>query len=680
MQFKSFGIVPSASTNLENQRLKGLCSGVIPEKKLQPFINLCISKQRKIGALLSPTFHDMRILFAPALIFCLLFSGLHAVGQVSHLRHRVAIQGDNFVIDGKPFQIVSGEMHYARIPRKYWRDRLEKARAMGLNTISTYVFWNIQEPKPGVYDFSGNRDIAAFIRMAQQEGLYVILRPGPYVCAEWDLGGLPSWLFANPKMVLRSSDPAFMVPAKRWLMRLGKELAPLQASRGGPIIAVQIENEYGSFGHNRKYMRQIRDALVEAGLGEVLLYTADGAEELANGTIPGVQAVVNFGPGDAQNAFAALRRFRPNEPLMAGEYWDGWFDHWGQKHNTTNAAQQVKDLSWILSKGYSVNLYMFEGGTSFDFMNGANLEKEYEPDVTSYDYDAPLDEAGRPTAKYFVFRRAIVRHDLGRKLPPVPPATPVISIYDISLTQAVSLWDTLPSPVISKRPQHMEMLGQSYGYILYRKHLAGPVTGNLVLTKLHDYAVIFLDGKKIGTLDRRLNQDQLAIAIPAAGARLDVLVENSGRVNYTRAIREERAGITQSISLNGVPLTGWHIYRLPMTNPARLRFTAAPANGPAFYRGSFRLASVGDTFLDAKSLGKGAIWVNGHPLGRFWNIGPQRTLYLPGVWLHKGQNEVVVFDLYGKPHRTLQALDHPILNELAPIAIHNPGSSPLRKE
>lgn len=680
MQFKSFGIVPSASRNRENHLLKGLRTGVIRENGLRSSINLHVSKQRKIGAQLPLTFHDMRILLAPALIFCLLLGGLHAVGQASHLRHRIAIQGDNFVIDGKPFQIVSGEMHYARIPRKYWRDRLEKARAMGLNTISTYVFWNIQEPKPGVYDFSGNRDIAAFIRMAQQVGLYVILRPGPYVCAEWDLGGLPSWLFANPKMVLRGNDPAFMVPAKRWLVRLGKELAPLQASRGGPIIAVQIENEYGSFGHNREYMRQIRDALVEAGLGEVLLYTADGAKELANGTLPGVQAVVNFGPGDAQKAFAALRRFRPNGPLMAGEYWDGWFDHWGQKHNTTDTAQQVKDLSWILSKGYSVNLYMFEGGTSFGFMNGANLEKDYEPDITSYDYDAPLDEAGRPTAKYFAFRSVIAHHDPGRKLPPVPPAAPVISIHDIPLTQSVLLWDTLPAPVISKHPQPMEMFGQSYGYILYRKHLAGPITGDLALTKLHDYAVIYLDGTQVGTLDRRLNRDRLAITVPEAGARLDVLVENSGRVNYTRAIREERAGVTQSISLNGRPLTGWQIYRLPMTNPKQLRFTAAPASGPSFYRGSFRLASVGDTFLDTKGLGKGAIWVNGHPLGRFWNIGPQRTLYLPGVWLHKGQDEVVVFDLYGKSDRALQALDHPILNELTPIATHNPGSSPLRKE
>jgi beta-galactosidase len=579
--------------------------------------------------------------------------------------HRVSANRSNFLIDGKPFQIISGEMHYSRVPRAYWRDRLKKARAMGLNTISTYVFWNLHEPRPGVYDFSGNNDIAAFIRMAQQEGLYVILRPGPYVCAEWDLGGLPSWLLADPKATLRSRNPRFMVPAQRWLMRLGKELAPLQASRGGPIIAVQIENEYGSFGSDHEYMREIRDAIVRSGLGEVLLDTADGSGELPNGAIPGVQAVVNFGSGEAQSAFAALKKFRPDEPLMAGEYWDGWFDHWGQPHHTTDTAQQVKDLAWILSKGYSVNLYMFEGGTTFGFMNGANMDGDtYHPDTTSYDYDAALDEAGRPTPKYYAFGGVIARHDAGRRLPPIPAPTPIISTAKIPLTQSASLWDALPKPIESMQPKAMEENGQSYGYILYRKHIDSAARGNLELSGLHDYALVFVNGRQAGTLDRRLHQGSLAIAIPAPDAHLDILVENTGRVNYGPAIRTELAGITQSISFNGRPLTGWQIFPLPMKKPAAERFTEDRAIGPAFYRGTFRLSQIGDTFLNTAGLGKGAIWVNGHALGRFWSIGPQRTLYLPGAWLRRGTNEIVVFDLFGRPGKTLSALDHPILNGL----------------
>lgn len=579
--------------------------------------------------------------------------------------HRISTNQTSFLIDGKPFQIISGEMHYSRIPRAYWRDRLKKARATGLNTISTYVFWNIQEPRPGLYDFSGNNDIAAFIRIAQQEGLYVILRPGPYVCAEWDLGGLPSWLLADPKAVLRSQDPHFMKPVRQWLMRLGKELAPLQASRGGPIIAVQIENEYGSFGSDHQYMREIRDAIVKSGLGEVLLYTADGSDELSNGAIPGVQAVVNFGPGNAQSAFAALKKFRPNEPFMAGEYWDGWFDHWGQPHHTTNTAQQVKDLSWILSQGYSVNLYMFEGGTTFGFMNGANIDGDtYHPDTTSYDYDAALDEAGRPTSKYYAFRSVISKHDPSRKLPPVPAPTPIVSIPKIRLTQSASLWSVLPKLIESVQPKPIEDFGQSCGYVLYRKYVASAARGNLMLGDLHDYAVVYMNGHQMGTLYRGLHQSSLPIAIPAGRAQLDILVENTGRVNYGPALRTEQAGITQPILFNGQPLIGWQIFSLPIEKPETLQFTAKQASGPAFYRGTFQLSRIGDTFLDTSGLGKGAIWVNGHALGRFWSIGPQRTLYLPGAWLLNGTNEIIVFDLFGRPGKTLAALDHPILNNL----------------
>ena len=333
-----------------------------------------------------------------------------------------------FLLDGKPFQIISGSMHYARIPRAYWRDRLRMAKAMGLNSITTYVFWNWHEPERGVYDFSGNRDVAEFVREAQQEGLYVILRPGPYSCAEWDFGGFPAWLLKDPNMVVRSRDPQFLAAAQAWLMQLGKQLAPLQIGNGGPIIAVQVENEYGSYGKDHAYMEDIHQMLVDAGFTKAQLYTADGADEIPNGSLPELPAVINFGPGNAQKDFAKLKQLRPDGPMMTGEYWDGWFDHWGAPHTADTPDQQAKDLDWMLRQGYSVSLYMFHGGTSFGWMNGANSDgKTYEPDVTSYDYNSPLDESGHPTPKYYRFRDIIAK-DTGIKPPPVPAAPPTMTL------------------------------------------------------------------------------------------------------------------------------------------------------------------------------------------------------------------------------------------------------------
>ncbi|HUJ32627.1 MAG TPA: glycoside hydrolase family 35 protein [Candidatus Acidoferrum sp.] len=579
-------------------------------------------------------------------------------------KHTFGIEDRKFVLDGKPFQIISGEMHYERIPPEYWRDRLKKARAMGLNTISTYVFWNIHELKPGTYNFSGQYDVAAFIRDAQEEGLYVILRPGPYSCAEWDLGGFPAWLLADPDIVLRSGDPKFMVPATRWLKRLGEELAPLQITRGGPIIAVQVENEYGSFDKDKQYLAGVRDALVNAGLGEAMLYTADGPEELPDGTLPDLSAVVNFGPGEAPQAFKTLANFRPDQPLMAGEYWDGWFDQWGRKHAATDAVQQEKELDWILDQGYSINLYMFHGGTSFGFMNGANLDKAYLPQTTSYDYDAPLDESGRPTKKYFAFREIIAKHRPGMVLSPVPASAPTISVPPIQLKEASPLWENLGPPVMSDSPKPMEALGQSYGYILYRARVTGPIQGELSIHELHDYAEVFVDQKLAGVLDRRLSQDSLRIHAGASEVTLDILVENTGRINFTKALRTDRKGITESVSLDGREVHGWEIYSLPMRSLQSVRFRKQPMSGPAFYRGTFNLSKIGDTFLDTRTLAKGAAWVNGHPLGRFWSIGPQQTLYVPGPWLRTGENEIIVFDLQGRPNSTVRSLPKPILDEL----------------
>lgn len=579
-------------------------------------------------------------------------------------RHSIRLEGNQFMLDGKALQVISGEMHYARIPRAYWRDRLRKARAMGLNTISTYVFWNLHEPTQGTYDFSGQLDVAEFIREAQQEGLHVILRPGPYVCSEWDLGGLPAWLLADPKMELRSNQEAFVQAAGKWLKRLGQELAPLRVTRGGPIIAVQVENEYGSFGSDTAYMSRIRDLIAEAGFDGAILYTADGPSELPSGTLPDLPAVVNFGPGYVEQAFAALHKLRPNGPLMSGEYWDGWFDHWGETHNVTDAEQEAQELEWMLSRGYSVNLYMFEGGTSFGFMAGANYGKAYEPDTTSYDYDAPLDEAGRPTQKYSLFRDVILRRSHGAEFPPVPDSIPVIEIPAFKLTESASLWKNLGRAVESVQPKTMEQIGQAYGYILYRTRVDGPAKGSLTVNEVRDYATVFVDGYRVGTLDRRLNQNSIPIEIPPGPRRLDILVENLGRINFGPQLRDDRKGITQSVTLDGRELGGWKIYPLPMNDPGSLDFSTGAAARPAFYRGTFRLKRAGDTFLGVSSLGMGVAWVNGHNLGRFWNIGPQQTMYVPGVWLKKGRNEVIIFDTRDDTDVTLVGRLQPVLNRL----------------
>src|SRR5271157_3336230 len=338
----------------------------------------------------------------------LTFSSSAALAQQHAVPGSFAVHEGQFLLNGKPFQIISGEMHYTRIPRAYWRDRFRMAKAMGLNTVTTYTFWTAHEPRPGVYDFTGNNDVAEFIREAQQEGLYVILRPGPYVCAEWEFGGYPAWLLHDPKMVVRTLNPAFIAAADRWLHHLGEELAPLQIGNGGPIIAVQVENEYGSFGSDHAYMEQIHHLLLSSGFDRAMLYTADGASQLEKGSLPELPAVINFGGGDAKSEFAILAKVRPTGPRMCGEYWDGWFDHWGAEHHVTNAAKEAAELKWMLEQGYSVNLYMFHGGTSFGWMNGANSNgKDYQPDTTSYDYDAPISESGELKPKFFLFRDVI---------------------------------------------------------------------------------------------------------------------------------------------------------------------------------------------------------------------------------------------------------------------------------
>ncbi len=573
------------------------------------------------------------------------------------------IEGRQFLLRGKPFQILSGELEYARIPRADWRDRLRKVHALGLNTITVYVFWNLHEATPGTYDFSGQNDVAEFLREAQEEGLYVVLRPGPYVCAEWDLGGYPAWLLKSHEMLLRSSQPAYIEAARRWILRLGKELAPLQASRGGPILAVQVENEYGSFAvdeDRQRYLEQVRQMVVDAGFGESLLYTADGGEELSKGSIPGVFAAVDYGTGDGERSLALLRAFRPEAPVYVAEYWDGWFDHWGAEHQRTDAVKQEAEIRAVIERGDSINLYMVHGGTSFGWMNGANSDlHSYQPDVSSYDYDAPIDEAGRLRPKYFALRSMIaeVTHHAP---PPVPEPEPMITLPEMRLTASRSLWSGLGKGTQSATPLSMEDLDQAYGYMVYRTRIPA-VEGSealLRLDALHSYARVYLDGELAGVIDRRLGQSTLML-MTRPGQRLELLVENSGRVNFTTQIRTERAGIPGEVWLNGKVLREWEIIPLPLEKRPTEGFAMQDCRGPCFYRGEFKVGTVGDTYLNTAQLGKGVVWVNGHLLGRFWDVGPMGSLFLPGAWLHAGSNEIIVLDLNGGMSAVIRGDDHP---------------------
>jgi beta-galactosidase len=600
------------------------------------------------------------------LLLALIVSGI-ATAQPPG-RHTFTAANGQFQLDGQPYQILSGEMHYPRVPRAYWRDRFQKARAMGLNTITTYVFWNIHEPRPGVYDFTGQNDVAEYIREAQQEGLNVILRPGPYVCAEWDLGGYPSWLLKNHNLTLRSDDPTYIAAMNRWFTRLAKEVSPLLVQHGGPIIAVQVENEYGSFGDDHAYMEAVKSALLKSGLAapETLLYTADGAEQVPKGSLPELPAVINFGSGDAKQAFAAFKKLRPDGPFMSGEYWAGWFDHWGEHHHTTEAAANAAEYEWMLRQGYSVSMYMFHGGTSFGWMNGANSNgQNYEPDTTSYDYDAPLNESGQPTAKFNAFRDAIT-HVTGKTPSALPPLT-AAGIYPVdSHPQAASLWRNLPKPVESHKLLTMEDLDQSYGYILYRTHLTAVDGGDLVIDGLHDYAQIYLNEKLIGTLDRRLDQSHLTLPAMKAPATLDILVENTGRVNFTKVIRTERKGIIGSVTVAGSQPEQWQIYSLPMNNLGALKFSSDSCQGPCFYHFTMNVPTgsggggqkAEDTFLNTHGLSKGMVFLEARPLGRFWDVGPEFSLYTPGPWLHPGANAIFVFDLRGTAAESLNTIDH----------------------
>jgi beta-galactosidase len=575
------------------------------------------------------------------------------------------VQGDEFQLDGEPFRFVSGGLHYFRVHPGQWQDRLRKARLLGLNSIDTYVPWNLHQPSADQFRLDGGLDLRAFLRLAQAEGLHVLLRPGPYICAEWEGGGIPSWLLADPDIRLRTSDPRYLAAVDTYFDQLLPHLVPYLSTRGGPVLAVQVENEYGAYGEDAGYLSHLVTGLRRHGV-DVPLFTCDQPGDLARGSVPGILSTANFGSKVSQG-LGALRDHQPTGPLMCTEFWNGWFDRWGGVHVTRDVADAAADLDELLSAGASVNLYMFHGGTNFGFTNGANDKHTYRPTVTSYDYDAPLDEAGDPTPKYAAFRGVIARH---APVPdaPVPEPSKKLNVLDIPLTQVSPLFgslDRLGRAVSSHTPLTMESLGQSFGFVLYETALTVGGPALLNVGSVRDRAQVFVGGQPVGVLEREKHERALTFTVPPGGAMLSLLVENQGRVNYGEAIHD-RKGLIGAVTVNGAELTGWTNRPLPLDDLGGLVFASAeaPAVGPAFHRGEFTVDEPADTFLDPAGWTKGNAWINGFPLGRFWSRGPQRRLYVPGPALRSGTNEVILLELEATARQTVDLRDSPDLGPL----------------
>ena len=586
-----------------------------------------------------------------------------------------------FLLNGKPFVVKAAEVHYPRIPRPYWEHRIQMCKALGMNTVCIYVFWNIHEQKEGQFDFTGNNDVAEFCRIAQKNGMYVIVRPGPYVCAEWEMGGLPWWLLKKKDIKLRERDPYFMERVKIFEQKVGEQLAPLTIQNGGPIIMIQVENEYGSYGEDKPYVSEIRDCLRSIYGKELSLFQCDWSSNFEKNGLDDLTWTMNFGTGaNINDQFRRLGELRPNAPQMCSEFWSGWFDKWGARHETRPAKDMVEGMDEMLSKGISFSLYMTHGGTSFGHWAGAN-SPGFAPDVTSYDYDAPINEYGHATPKFWELRKMMAKYNDGKKLPAVPKAPmPIITIPKFELKTFAEL---LLAPGKEDRGalKTFEEMDMGWGMMLYSTTLPDIPTQSVLTAEMHDFAQVFIDGEYIGKVDRVKNEKSLTLPPVKKGQKLLILVEGMGRINFGRAIKDFK-GIVGDVTISAEvdnnevtwkPREWWQcatddsyetaVNTLRLTANSNIN-KATEKSKRGYYRGYFNLKKVGDTFLNFETWGKGQVWVNGHALGRIWSIGPQQTLYVPGCWLKKGKNEIIVLDIVGPKEAVVWGQAEPELNKL----------------
>lgn len=566
------------------------------------------------------------------------------------------IKSDSFYFDSKPLRILSGAIHYFRTLPPYWEDRLIKLKGAGLNTVETYVPWNLHEPREGEFNFEGLCDVERFITAAGELGLHVIVRPSPYICAEWEFGGLPAWLLQNEGIDLRCADKTYMGKISAYYKELLPRLAKHQCTRGGPVIMMQIENEYGSYGNDSEYLSFLEKEMRANGI-DVPLFTSDGEQmfHLTGGTLPHIFKVINFSTADPSDSFNSLKEFQPNMPIMCGEFWMGWFDHWGENHHAGEeaVAKFRSGAEGLLKMGASFNLYMFHGGTTFGYMNGANtLGTMYQPDVSSYDYDCGLDEQGNPTKKYYILRELIEKYT-GKLEPinlPAPPETEAFG--KVRLTQKAELFTQLEklSGGVKKSAaiKPMEYYGQNYGFIHYRTKVRPVGETDVRLIDVHDRAHVFIDGKKQGIIYRNDEDESIDYNFEKPETTLDIFVENMGRVNFG-ALLKDRKGITEYVVVGGQKQFGWEVYNLELDDISKIDFQPLEEEtlqGPVFLKGEFDVEKVADTFLRCDSLTKGQVWINGFNLGRYWTPeGPQKTLYIPAALLKEGKNELIIFEM-----------------------------------
>lgn len=591
------------------------------------------------------------------LLILLTLISISALGQD---KHQFSLSKNDFLLDGKPLQLISGEMHPARIPKEYWRHRIQMAKAMGCNTIAAYLFWNYYETKEGVFDFTtDNRNIAEFIRLCKAEGMWVLLRPGPYVCAEWDFGGLPPYLLKIPDIKIRCMDTRYMAAVTRYINSVAKEVSSLQCTNGGPIVMVQIENEYGSFGNDKNYLEALRKLWLKNGI-TVPFYTSDGATPfmLEAGNIDG--AAIGLDPGSDDRGFAEAKKRNPDVPSFSGETYPGWLTHWGEKWQRPDTNGLKKEVTYLLDNKKSFNFYVIHGGTNFGFTAGSNAfsPTQFQPDITSYDYDAPINEQGQPTAKYFMLKNLIAKH-VAYKIPDLPTPIPAIEIPPVDIKKTTNLFNYAIRSIPSPQPKPMEAFGQNQGIVIYKTTLIGHKSGKLKIWEPHDFALVFLNGEFIDTVFR--DGGQWEVALPkttVANPVLEIVVEGMGHINFAQFMID-RKGITDRVTLNGMTLMNWELTLLPMDESfIKQRPTLnekkfkddMPCN---FFKGEFNLSETGDTFFDMSKYAKGMLYINGHNLGRYWNIGPQQRLFCPASWLKKGKNEMVVFDFFAGEPKTV---------------------------